>query len=122
MYLWALDSAYIEILVSESVINRYDSTALPSRMKERKFIKKSPIKLKYMKKIGLLVILSTLLYSYANHKTINGVTYRPYGLLNQGSCKNDSVYYEISGWACFSGIVFSECMFIPTIYTFGYNL
>ena len=75
-----------------------------------------------MKKIISPVLGILLLSSCAKEKNIDGKTYRPYGLLNEGSCKNDSVYYEISGWACLSGVLFSECLFIPTVYTFGYNL
>jgi hypothetical protein len=72
--------------------------------------------------IALFVLVSLCLQSCAENKTINGTTYRPYGILNEGSQRNPEIYYEISGWAVFSGIVFSECLFIPTIYTFGYNL
>ena len=68
-------------------------------------------------------IISVLLFTAcADNKTINGITYRPYGLFNENSCKNDSVEYQIAGDAVFSGIFFAECLFIPTIYTFGYNL
>ena len=75
-----------------------------------------------MKKLFPLLLLILLVTSCAKEKMINGVTYRPYGLLNEGSCKNDSIYYEVSGPAVFSGVVFSELFFIPTVYTFGYNL
>lgn len=74
-----------------------------------------------MKKLILLFGILLILSSCADNKTINGHTYRPYGLLNQETCKNDSVQYEISGWAVFSGIVFVECI-APSIYVFGYNL
>ena len=71
----------------------------------------------------LFMFLTTLvvLVSCADNKTIDGVTYRPYGLLNENECKNDSIQYEVSGWAVFSGVVFFECV-VPPIYTFGYNL
>lgn len=72
--------------------------------------------------ILLITIVLFSLTSCADSKTINGKTYRPYGLFNQESAKNDSVYYEVSGWAVFSGVVFMEALFIPTIYTFGFNL
>lgn len=73
--------------------------------------------------VALLIILSMCtLSSCADHKTINGVKYRPYGIINEGSEHNPDIYYEVSGWAVFSGIMFSECLLIPTIYTFGYNL
>lgn len=63
-----------------------------------------------------------LLISCADKKTIKGVTYRPYGLFNESTQKNDSIKYQVSGWAVVSGLVFSELFFIPTIYTFGFNL
>jgi len=74
-----------------------------------------------MKKLLLAICLVLVLASCADEKTIDGITYRPYGLLNQETCKNDSIQYEISGWAVFSGILF--CEFIaPPVYTFGFNL
>jgi len=75
-----------------------------------------------MKKIIVTLAAIVALTACADKKTIDGVTYRPYGLINEGSCKNDSIYYEVSGWAATSGVIFSEFFFIPTIYTFGYNL
>jgi len=73
-------------------------------------------------KILLLVLLVGLLFvSCAEDKTIDGVTYRPYGLLNEDTQKNPDINYEISGWAVCSGIVFSETIIVP-VYTFGYNL
>ncbi len=75
-----------------------------------------------MKNILIIILVAILLSSCADSKTINGVTYRPYGIINQGSCENPDIYYEVSGKAVFSGIMFSECLLIPTIYTFGYNL
>ena len=73
-------------------------------------------------KIFALVLLVGLLFvSCAEDKTIDGVTYRPYGLLNEDTQKNPNINYEVSGWAVFSGIVFSETIIVP-IYTFGYNL
>lgn len=73
---------------------------------------------------NLLTILCAsivLLSSCADSKVIDGVKYRPYGLLNEDICKNDSIRYQISPWAVCSGIVFCE-MIIPPIYVFGYNL
>lgn len=62
-----------------------------------------------------------LIISCADNKTINGITYRPYGLFNESTCKNDSIQYEVSGQAICSGVIFSGFI-IPPIYTFGYNL
>lgn len=76
-----------------------------------------------MKKILFLIAaVSVLLFSScADEKTIDGVTYRPYGFMNESTCKNDSVQYEVSGEAVVAGIIFSECI-VPPIYVFGYNL
>jgi len=78
-----------------------------------------------MKKLflgALLIIMSISLFSCADSKTINGVTYRPYGIFNEGSAKNPNIHYEVSGEAVFSGVMFAEFFLIPTIYTFGYNI
>lgn len=76
-----------------------------------------------MKKVIVsLAVIATVLASCAKSKTIDGVKYRPYGFINESSCKNDSIHYEVSGWAAASGIIFSEAFLIPTVYTFGYNL
>jgi hypothetical protein len=74
-----------------------------------------------MKKLIILsLIVAITLVSCADHKVINGRDIRPYGFLNQGTEKDDSIYYEPSGWALFSGIFFIECI-APPIYVFGYN-
>jgi hypothetical protein len=75
-----------------------------------------------MKKILIIVLVSTLLTSCADNKVIGDKEYRPYGLINENDCKNDSIQYEVSYAAVISGVVFSEMLFIPTIYTFGFNL
>ena len=54
-------------------------------------------------------------------KTINGVTYRPYGPLNEGLYKDPKVKYQIRMGPLVSGIVFIECIIQP-VYIFGYNL
>lgn len=79
-----------------------------------------------MKKKNLIYIVAifavVFLTSCADDKTLDGVTYRPYGLLNKDECRNDSVYYEVSWQAVTSGVIFSGLFFIPTVYTFGFNL
>ena len=54
-------------------------------------------------------------------KTINGITYEPYGIFNENIVKNDSIEYEPSMAATISGILFVELV-VPPIYVFGYNL
>lgn len=68
-------------------------------------------------------MLTVLLFSScADKKTINGVTYEPYGLISEDEEKVEGIHYSLSGQAAFSGIFFSEMLLIPTFYTFGYNL
>lgn len=77
-----------------------------------------------MKKITtimLAIICTYALSSCADSKTIDGVTYRPYGFFNDRH-QNPGIHYEIAGDAAVSGILFSECLLIPTVYTYGYNL
>ena len=75
-----------------------------------------------MNKLILSIATIAMLTSCADSKTINGVTYRPYGVFNESTQRNDLITYQVSPWAVVSGIVFSEVFFIPTIYTFGFNL
>ena len=76
-----------------------------------------------MRKLSLVAIILSVVFlsSCADSKTINGKTYRPYGLLNEDEFKNDSIEYTISFGACVSGILFIE-LIIPTVYTYGFNL
>lgn len=74
------------------------------------------------KTLFTLAVLAIILSSCADSKEIDGITYRPYGILNENDVKNDSILYDISYQAVGSGIIFCEIFFIPTIYTFGYNL
>ena len=53
-------------------------------------------------------------------KTINGVTYRPYGPLNEEKYKNPKIHYESRLGPTVTGIIFFECV-VPTVYIFGYN-
>jgi hypothetical protein len=76
-----------------------------------------------MKKLLTILLLLGALFlpSCADSKKIDGVTYRPYGLLNENLHRNDSIEYQVSPWAVASGIIFCE-LIVPPIYTFGYNL
>lgn len=75
-----------------------------------------------MKKLLFILILSILQFSCADDKFIGGVKYRPYGLFNENECRNPNIRYAIAPDAVFAGVIFSEFLFIPTIYVFGYNL
>lgn len=74
-----------------------------------------------MKKLIFILLSAAVLTSCADSKTINGKTYRPYGFFNERH-QNPEIHYEIAGDAAISGIIFSELLLIPTVYTYGYNL
>lgn len=74
-----------------------------------------------MKKILLSLVLVLALSSCAEKKKIDGVTYKPYGWLNEASCKNDSIQYEISSGSIIVAIIFSETIIVP-VYTIGWDL
>ena len=78
-----------------------------------------------MKKLFAFLLITTLILSFtscADDKTIGGKTYRPYGIFNEGSARNPNIVYEVSAGAAISGVIFSELLLIPTIYTYGFNL
>jgi hypothetical protein len=75
-----------------------------------------------MKKIVILLLATSLMVtSCADSKVIDSKRYRPYGLMNEDECANDSIHYEVAIDATISGILFSELFFIPTVYVFGYH-
>lgn len=74
-----------------------------------------------MKKLSLIILSLFILSSCADNKTIDGITYRPYGLINEDDCKNDSIYYEVPTRVIVSSILFSETIVVP-IYNIGFNL
>jgi len=81
--------------------------------------------MKHIKYIIVIILAAFMLVSMlgcADSKEINGKTYRPYGLINETECRNDSIHYEVAIDATISGILFSEIFLIPTFYVFGYHL
>ncbi len=72
----------------------------------------------------ILIILAALMLasiaSCADSKTIDGKTYRPYGLINEKDCKADSIHYEVAIDATIAGVIFVETVITP-IYVFGFN-
>jgi major membrane immunogen (membrane-anchored lipoprotein) len=70
-----------------------------------------------------LVLASTLALAAcgADDKTIDGVTYGTYGLVNKEEMRNPNIQYEISGWSIFWSIVFSETIIAP-VYFIGWDL
>ena len=69
------------------------------------------------------VLASALLLTAcgAEDKTINGITYGTYGLVNEHEMRNPKIQYEISGWSIFWSIVFCETVVAP-IYFIGWDL
>ncbi len=55
-------------------------------------------------------------------KTINGVEYRDYGVLDQTQEYNPNIRYEPNWWNIVVAVVFFELLFIPPIYVFGFHL
>ena len=74
-----------------------------------------------MKKILIILCIGFLFTSCADNKVIDNVEYRPYGLLNEDSCKNDSIQYSVSTGSVIVGVIFCESVIVP-IYVFGFNL
>ena len=77
-----------------------------------------------MRKILVALLIGVLTFNTiacsAPTKTINGVTYSDYGLLNQDD-KNPNVKYEPNWWNIAMGVIFFE-MIVPPIYVFGFHL
>ena len=69
----------------------------------------------------ILLIVVILFPSCADKKTIRGVTYEPYGLVNEDAIKNDSIYYEIDVASVVVGVIFVE-LIVPPIYVAAYEL
>ena len=83
-----------------------------------------------MKKLGCLFLAIAILMAIMwginsaptfNEKSINGNTYKPYGLFNEEENKLDSIHYKISSSSIFLGIIFSETIIVP-IWIAGYSL
>lgn len=75
-----------------------------------------------MKKVMFLFLLGiVLLSSCAESKTIDGKVYKPYGLFNEDTYKNDSIVYELSPGSVICSIIFIETVFVP-VYTVGWDL
>ncbi len=73
------------------------------------------------KQIAIVLALALLLIGCAEHKTINGVTYLPYGLLNQEENKNPAITYEVPIENLIVGALLCETIIIP-IYIVGWDL
>lgn len=73
------------------------------------------------KAIAALVGVALLLGACADSKTINGVTYEPYGLVTSGEKQNPNIKYRIVWGNVFWAVVLSETVVAP-IYFVGWSL
>lgn len=74
-----------------------------------------------MKKIIMALIATSLLVACSNNKTIDGVEYETYGLINKEDEKADSIKYKV----CAGNVVWGALTFgtvIGPIYFFGFDL
>ena len=69
----------------------------------------------------VFILLVGLLTSCADEKTINNITYKPYGYFNEEIEKNDSIAYQVSPEAVISSILFCETIVVP-VYIIGWEL
>ena len=67
-----------------------------------------------------LVLVLALFTSCADSKVIDGVRYRPYGLMNADDVKNDSIRYVASSGSIILSIVFIETVIAP-VYILGFD-
>lgn len=75
-----------------------------------------------MKRITAVVVcLALLLAGCAQTKTICGVTYDSYGLVNASEKQNTNIRYEVVWGNVFWAVVLSETVIAP-IYFFGWSL
>lgn len=74
-------------------------------------------------KLIATVLASTILLAAcgAENKTIGGVEYGTYGVVNERDMKNPNIQYEVSGWSVVWSIVLCETVIAP-IYFVGWNL
>ena len=59
------------------------------------------------------MMLSLLLAGCNNQKTINGVKYDVYGLVNMDEKKNPNIEYELSVGSIICAFIFSETVVVP---------
>lgn len=74
-----------------------------------------------MKKIIAIAALGLMLSACAREATICGVTYKPYGLLNQDDMKNPDIQYEVVWGNVVWGVILMETVIAP-IYFAGFSL
>ena len=73
-----------------------------------------------MKKL-IILVLALMLCACGHPKTIDGITYDTYGLLNQDTKKNENIEYELIAWNVIWSIVFCETVLVP-VYFVGFDI
>jgi len=68
-----------------------------------------------------LFVATTSLYGCGDRKTIDGVTYGTYGLLNEGSKRNENIEYEVIWGNVVWSVILIETIVAP-IYFLGFSL
>lgn len=77
---------------------------------------------KYVTMVCLLSFLSLATSGCGNTKTINGVEYDTYGLLNEDEGKNPNIRYSVIWGNVVWGVLLSVFFLIPAVYFFGFSL
>ena len=74
-----------------------------------------------MLKIIPIIALTFFLSACSNPKTIDGITYATYGLLNSDDNKNPNITYKLSIGNLIWGCILIETIIAP-IYFFGFDI
>jgi hypothetical protein len=74
-----------------------------------------------MKNFILISIISLLFLGCAEEKTINGVTYQPYGFFDQNEHKSPNVVYEVNTANVVWSIILFPTVIVPVV-VIGWDL
>jgi len=73
--------------------------------------------------ISMLLVLSILamMFSCANSKEIDGITYDTYGLINKENKRNPDIQYEVVWGNVIWSVILSETIVVP-VYMIGFSI
>lgn len=71
--------------------------------------------------VSLIIMFSTVISGCGNTKTIKGVEYDTYGLMDKDERKNTDVQYEIIWGNVIWGVLLCQTLVAP-VYFFGFSL
>jgi len=74
-----------------------------------------------MKKIIIAMLATAMIMACSDNKTIDGVEYSTYGLMNNEDEKSDSIKYKVCVGNVIWGAVLAETVIAP-IYFFGFDM